>query len=839
MPGSLFMVNKLITLSSLRFMNRHRWQSWLTVIGVMLGVAMVVGVDLANNSARRAFALSLESIAGPTTHQIIGGPTGIPEQIFTALRTDLAIRSSLPMVTGQVVIRGETLSMLGVDPISEAGVGRHTAGLQYQNLSSTFSSNNTVILSDRTATRLNLKPRDVFILRTGGRSTSVELAATFPSDNPAATDGLLFADIAVAQQLLSRFGYLDRIDLVLDEKTSARVRTWLPEGLSLVESESRNDNLRQMSEAFHINLTAMSLLALLVATLLIYNTVTLSVLQRRKTLGIYRALGITQREIFFIVIRECLMLATIASVAGMLLGLLLGHVLVELVTRTVNDLFFNLHVTAFIIDPTSLLKGWGVGLGMSLAACSLPAWEASRNRPVSVMQRSVLERRWQHRLPRLTVGAIIMLTLGFLILVPTHGTLIEGFVALTFIVLGFCLLVPVFLIVATQSLLRFFSPWLNSTVRIAIRDISAGISRTGMAVAALTVAVSVTVGVGVMVSSFRETVNVWLDQYLSADIYISTADRSGTGLTPPLIVQLQAIPGVAFVAPSRMATIETQFGPIRTIATTPAEGKSSLPIKQGVDNALILFNQGKGVMISEPLAYHQQLTPGDTITVMTDTGSKSLSVLGVYYDFTSSTGMITLPMSMYRQWWSDDGISTVSIYRQTSTNQANLLEAVRGLLKDQGEQIQVSSNREIRDIAIVVFDRTFEITHVLRILAIVVAFVGVLSALMALQLERTREFAILRATGMTPKQISLMIFGQTSLMGMLAGLMSIPLGLIMANILIEVINRRSFGWSMLHHLPHTILAEALVLAIVAATLAGVYPALKASSISPAQALREE
>ena len=151
----------------------------------------------------------------------------------------------------------------------------------------------------------------------------------------------------------------------------------------------------------------------------------------------------------------------------------------------------------------------------------------------------------------------------------------------------------------------------------------------------------------------------------------------------------------------------------------------------------------------------------------------------------------------------------------------------------------MSSKREIRDIAIVVFDRTFEITHVLRILAIVVAFVGVLSALMALQLERTREFAILRATGMTPKQISLMIFGQTSLMGMLAGLMSIPLGLIMANILIEVINRRSFGWSMLHHLPHTILAEALVLAIVAATLAGVYPALKASSISPAQALREE
>jgi putative ABC transport system permease protein len=820
-------------------MNRHRWQSWLTVIGVMLGVTMVVGVDLANNSARRAFSLSLESIAGPTTHQIIGGPDGIPEHIYTGLRTELAIRSSLPMVTGQVIIRGEPFSLLGVDPISEASVGRHTAGLQYQGLGTAFSNHDAVMLPERAAARLKLKSPDVFNMQRGEKDLSVRLAATFPSDNPAATDGLVFADIAVAQRLLNRFGYLDRIDLILDKKTATSVRAWLPAGLSLVDSESRNDNLRQMSEAFHINLTAMSLLALLVATLLIYNTVTLSVLQRRNTLGIYRALGITRREVFFVVIRESLLLATIASLAGLVLGLLLGQVLVQLVTRTVNDLFFNLHVTAFIIDPMSLLKGFAVGLGMSVAACSLPAWEASRNRPISVMQRSVLERRWQHRLPKLTIGAIIMLAIGFLILAPTQGTLIEGFVALTFIVLGFCLLVPVFLILATRSLLRLFSPWLSSTARIGIRDISTGISRTGMAVAALTVAVSVTVGVGVMVSSFRETVNTWLGQYLSADIYVSTADRSGSGLTQPLVVLLQDIPGVSSVVSSRVTTIETQFGPIRTIATTPVKGQSSLPLKHSIDDALTLFDQGKGVMISEPLAYHQQLAAGDTINVVTNEGTKSLSILGVYYDFTSSTGMMTLHRSAYRRWWNDDRISTLSIYRDANANQAELLKAVKKILNDEGKQFRVSSNREIREIAIDVFDRTFEIVGVLRVLAIVVAFVGVLSALMALQLERTKEFAILRATGMTPKQISVMIFGQTSLMGVLAGLMSIPLGLVMANILIEVINRRSFGWSMLHHVPSVVLLEALLLAIFAAAMAGIYPALKASSISPAQALREE
>lgn len=839
MPGSSRSFKKLLTLSSLRFLSRHRWQSWLTVIGVMLGVAMVVGVDLANSSARRAFSLSLESIAGATTHQIIGGPLGIPESIYTRLRTDLAIRTSLPLVSGQVTIDGEPFLLLGVDPISEAQNGRHTTGFQYQGLSTAFSSDDTVMLSERAAARLNLSLNDVFELQRGNRKLSVKVAAIFPSDNPAATDGLLFTDIAVAQRLLNRFGRLDRIDLILDEESRIRLKSWLPQGLSLVDSESRNSNLQQMSEAFHINLTAMSLLALLVATLLIYNTVTLSVLQRRKTLGIYRALGVTRAEMFFLVMRESLLLATIASLAGLVLGLLLGQVLVQLVTRTVNDLYFNLHVTAFIIDPVSLAKGFAVGIGMSLAACSLPAWEASRNLPINVMQRSVLERGWQRKLPIIAIGAFILLAIGFLIISPTHGTLIEGFVALTFIVLGFCLLVPVLVILATRFLLRVLSPWLGSTARIAIRDISAGISRTGMAVAALTVAVSVTVGVGVMVSSFRETVNVWLGQYLSADIYITTADRRGTGLTPALASRLEGIEGVSSVSSGRMTTVETEYGPIRLLAITPVPGKSSLPLKTALDDAAVRFDRGEGIMISEPLAYHQQIEPGDHINVVTERGTKSFPVLGVYYDFTSSTGMIALHRNTYKQWWSDDGISTLSLYRESNADRAKLLKRVKLAVKSDGEQIRVSSNGEIREVAIAVFDRTFEITRVLRVLAVVVAFVGVLSALMALQLERTREFAILRATGMTPKQVAFMILGQTSLMGVLAGLLSIPLGLLMADILIEVINRRSFGWSMLHQIPPGVILEAMVLAIFAAALAGVYPALKAASISPALALREE
>jgi len=817
----------------------HRWQSWLSFIGVMLGVTMVVAVDLANSSARRAFELSLETVTGSITHQIIGGPGGIPETVYSKLRTELGLRSSAPLVTGQVSIRDQSFTLMGTDPFSEATLDRFSLGLQGRGLSTALLSDDAVMLSTRSAAKLGVSVDQMFDLRVGERDIVVTLAGIFPSDTPAATESLLFADIAVAQRLLNRFGRLDRIDLVLDEKEHARLRVWLPDGLSLVKSASRNDSLQQMTEAFHINLTAMSLLALLVAALLIYNTVTLSVLQRRKTLGIYRSLGVKRSEIFMLVLGESMLLALAASVVGVGFGLLLGQSLVQLVTRTVNDLFFTLHVTAFLIDPLSLLKGLSLGLGFTLLAAVPAAIEATGSPPVSVQQRSVLEQRWRGRIPSLLAGGFVLLLAGGVLVSFDQGSLVEGFIALTLIVLGFCLMVPAMVMLLSRTLLYLLSPVLSSTARMSVRGISAGISRTGMAVAALTVAVSVTIGVGVMIGSFRQTVVVWLEQSINGDVYVSRAEGFDGELSPQLVSQLRQLPGVSFITTNRITSVETEFGPLRLLAMTRALGDRRMPIKEGVTNAMELFERGRGVFVSEPLAYHQQLKTGAQITIDTDKGVRQFTILGVFYDYTSSRGVIRLHHDLYRQWWDDDVISGLTLYRSASTRQEDLLERVRDTLVSNGSLCRASSNREIRHIILDIFDRTFLITHVLRLLAVLVAFVGVLSALMALQLERLREFAILRATGMTPRQIAGMIFGQTVVMGFIAGLLALPLGLLMADILIEVINRRAFGWSMQHLVPAGVLLEAFFLALAAAVLAGAYPAFKAIHISPASALREE
>ncbi len=835
MPGKLTLSPTLVQTSSLRFMSRHKWQSWLTFAGIVLGVTMLVAVDLANSSARRAFALSLQTVTGDITHQLVGGPNGIDEAYYVALRRELRIRTSAPMVTGAVRIERQQYTLIGTDPLSEAVIARHTDGLDRRGLAGVLLSTNAVIISQRTADNLKLVTGEQFEVEINGSEQILKVAVIFESENPAASESLIFTDISIAQRLFRKWGKLDRIDLVLSDNEKERLVSWLPAGLKLVESEQRNQSLQQMSEAFHINLTAMSLLAMLVAALLIYNTMTLSVLQRRHTLGIYRALGVSRREIFTLILSEAAIVAVAASLTGLVSGLLLGQFLVQLVTRTINDLYFNLHVSAFLIDPMSLLKGFSLGVGMTLVSAMLPAWEANRTEPVGVQQRSLLEQRMYLRIPLFVIAGVSLLFLGFIFVNFDQGSLIEGFISLTMMVLGFCLIVPSLVIGLSHLALVILSPTRFYVARMAVRGISAGISRTGLAIAALTVAVSVTVGVGIMVNSFRYTVAVWLEQSLDGDIYISPSTRDASQTIDELESTLREIEGVDAVATTRLVRVESEFGPIRIMAMSQNGINARMPVIESADDADTLFSAGQGIMISEPLSYHQSLNIDDSITLHTQTGDQQFRILGIFYDYTSSQGLIAMQRDLYRRWWQDDGITNLTVYKSSEADQQRLLKEIRKI----SSGLRTVSNLEIRQIAMDVFDRTFLITDVMRLLAVVVAFIGILSAMIALQLGKVKEFGVLRATGMTPGQIRAMIVGQTIIMGTFAGLLSIPLGLLMADILIEVINRRAFGWSMQHQVPVGVVVQAMILALVSATLAGLYPAREAALISPSEALREE
>lgn len=873
----------LLLRTSLRYLLRHPWQVGLCILGVALGVAVVVAIDLANASARAAFGLSAESVAGRATHQIVGGPSGLDESLYRRVRVELGLRQAAPVVEGYAqvpALGGRTVQLLGVDPLAEAPFRSYLGGLEGQvgdrrdspvDLTALLVEPAAVLLAEPTAREAGVGVGDTLPLRIGARSVDVRVVGLLqPSDDLSrrALESLVIADVATAQELLGQVGRLSRIDLILpangagepaQDAALAALRAILPPGAELATASSRSGALDQMTRAFELNLSALSLLALIVGMFLIYNTMTFSVVQRRTLLGTLRCVGVTRRQIAALVLAEAAAISVVGSLLGLGLGVLLGRGLVQLVTRTINDLYFVVTVRGFGVDEGVLLKGLLLGVGATLISALIPAFEAMLTPPRTVLRRSSFEERARGLVPRLALAGLALLVLGGALLAAPERTwerlaalnpfasplgLLAAFTALFAVVIGAALLTPIALI----ALMRLARPLLGRAFGLlgtmAARDVVAALSRTAVAVAALMVAISVAIGVGIMVGSFRGTVVSWLGQTLIADVYVSaptnTATRVDTTVDPALAERLAAVEGVAGVTRFRNVQVTTVAGPTTLVAVAPAPqgGRGGFRFVEGGGDATWATWDAGGILISEPLAFRTGLGVGDTLTLRTDRGPRDFPVAGVYYDYTSDRGVIRMPYTTYRANWDDAAISSLALYAAPGVDVDRLVERLRAAAAGEGELV-ISSSRGLREGTLAIFDRTFAITAVLQLLATVVAFIGVLSALMALQLERARELAMLRANGLTPGQLWGLVLAQTSLMGLVAGLLAAPLGFALAVVLVYVINRRSFGWTLDLALEPGLFLQALAVALAAAVLAGLYPALKMSRTSPALALREE
>lgn len=851
-------MSRILNRSALNYLLRHPLQLALSLLGIALGVAVVVGIDLANAGASRAFELSMESVAGKSTHQITGGPKGLPDSVYAYLKIKKKISPMAPVVEGSVamvrpIMRAFTL--LGVDPFSEKPFRSYlspVSGKITGNISAFMAEPNSIIISVRTASQMNLKVNDTTTLKIGGSYKKVKILGLIEGENERSRnllDNLILSDISTAQELLDMPGYLTRIDLIIPdntqgEKTLKEIKSGIPAGSTVVRSETRTKIASDMLKAFDINLTALSLLALIVGMFLIYNTMTFSVLQRRTYIGLLRSIGVTQKEIFRIFLTEAAILAIAGTVLGILAGVVLAKGMLRLVTQTINDLYLVLSVRELNISLFSLAKGAFVGIGATLLAALKPSLEASSIPPRLALSRSEQEIKLRRKIPGLAVLGLIMLLLGALILALPVRSIILSYIGILPVILGFSLLTPLMILYSMKFLSLISGKLFGLTGRMASGSIVSQISRTAVAVAALSIAVSASVGIGTMVNSFRQTVLTWLNGNLEADVYISPPGlvlrNNDATMDSSLVRRVESLPEVQDYNFYREVTVNTGSGEMRIFALNVGpRSYNDFKFKEGnPEKFWNEFQNGNIVMVTEPYAYRHNIKTGGVITIPTEKGNKNFQVGGVYYDYASDLGMVTMSFDTYKRYWKDHSISGLSLFLKKGVRRDSLINIIRTMPKP-NEEILVRSSSYLRKASIDVFDRSFMITNVLEVLAIVVAFIGILSSLMALQLERSREFAILRANGMTPIQLWKLITIQTGLMGILSGVLSLPLGNVLAWILIYIINRRSFGWTMQYLVLPEVLFEALLVAFAAALLAGIYPAFKMAKTSPALALREE
>ena len=873
-----------LALSGRRYLQKHPWLTALSIVGVALGVAVSVAVDLANTSALRAFALSGEAVTGRATHQVVGGPGGVDGALVGRLAA-AGVETAAPVVEGDARVArrpGRVVSVLGVDPFAEAAFRPFVGGPGQLDAGAFLTLRGAVLMSDGTARALGVAVGDTLGLRVGGRAETARVVGLLQPDDDrtaSAIQNLLVADVATAQEWFgmagrsSEFrvqslelevpgserdgaadanselrtpnsGTLSRIDLVLPDDAASveRVRQLLPAGAEVRPASTQAATLATMTAAFRLNLTALSLLALVVGVFLIYNTVTFAVVQRRRVLGTYRALGVTRAEVFRAVMAEALAVGAVGTVLGIALGVLLGSGLVRLVTQTIGDLYFVVRVRELSVSPVAVLKGAALGLGATALGALRPGWEAASVAPATALRRSTEGDALTRGAGRLALVGLGVAALGLAVLAVPLGVA-GAYLGILGLIVGLALATPWLTRLWATATAPILAGLLGPVGRMAARSVAASLSRTAVAVAALTVAVASTVGVATMVSSFRTTVEDWLGSVLQADVYVqppaTVFRRGGSVLDPALARDLAALAGVERADAIRVQTLDAGDGPFDLVVADLDEQRAGIyRYKAGSADAVARGVAAGGVAVSEPFAFRFGVSVGDTLALPTDLGERRYPVTGVYFDYGNDLGVVLMDERTFLPSFRDPGFAGIALTAEPGVEPASLVSAAKAAAEGR-QDVVVRSNRDLRAASLEVFDQTFVVTGVLRLLAVAVAFVGVLSALMALQLERRRELAMLRAQGMTGREVRTMVVAQTGLMGLWAGLLAVPLGLALAAVLVFVVNVRSFGWTLAFTVSPAVLAQAVGLAVGAALLAGLYPAWTMARTPPALAMREE
>ncbi|HZN10911.1 MAG TPA: FtsX-like permease family protein [Blastocatellia bacterium] len=856
----------------LRRLAQDYLRSAVTVLGIALGIAVVVAIQMANASSLRGFATAIETVSGRTSVEITAPGPGFDEQLVAGMGWLREYGQASPVIEGDLFARtpdgaGQTLRLLGVDILRDRSLRdyrllRYLTGgreerreLRAQEFLNLLLDPRSVVLSEKFARRHGVELGGEIELTFGDRAERYAVRGLLKDEGPArALDGnFALMDIAAAQWALGRLGRLDRVDVRLAEgvavdEAERAIAGRLPEGLRAQRPARRGRQVEKMLEAFHFNLSALSYIALLVGLFLIYNTVSISVITRREEVGTLRALGATRRQVLGLFLAEAAALGLAGCALGLLLAQLLAYGAVRLTATTVNALYIASAAAPQALGAGHVLLAFGVGLPMALLAAAVPALEASRVSPTQAMRGADrLETRYRLRARYLVVPlALFLLAWRCARLGPVAGRPIFGYAAALLIVFGAAFLVPAVLYAVGRAGGRVLARLFKVEGRLANANLAGAIPRIAISVAALAVSLSMMVAIAVMIGSFRETVVYWVGQTLQADLYLRPAGRANVTMDVPVSPEVEravvAHPLVEAVDRFRNFDVPYEGGLVTLgagdFSTLLRRGR--LLFKDPVDGAAALGGAiGRDeVIISESFAIKHARKVGDRVTLPTPRGPAGFRVAAVYYDYSSDRGVLVMDRGTSVKYFGERPPTSLTIYLRAGADAERARAEILAALGE-GYRVLIYTNGSIRDEVLRIFDSTFAITYALEVIAVFVAILGVASTLLTLILERRREIAVLRLLGADRRQVRKMVIIEAALMGGVSQSVGLAVGLLLSLVLIYVINLQSFGWTIQFHLPLGFLAQSSALILLATALSGVYPANRAARLDVGAQVAEE
>jgi len=851
----------------LRHLARHKLIALFDILSVAVGVSVYLAIQSANHSANEAFRASIDLTSGKSHLEIRGADGILPESWYRRITGLPEIAAATPVVEGYAVLPdlpGRFLHIVGADPFTNAPFQTAAALAATQGdfpLEEWLGQPGRILVAPAFASELGLSRGDRIKLEVDSRIAVVEIAGFLPEEatTTEAASSLAVMDIGWAQELLQEPGVLSSVQLLLEDpdrlpevRDELRNQFEESEGIIVQSPAQRSAQLQRMIQGFQLNLTALSLVSILVGVFLIYNTVSASVVRRRSEIGILRSTGASRRTILTLFLGEGVLVGLPGFLLGIPFGLLLADALVAEVASTISSHYLLLRITEPVADSTTILNAFAFGLGATLVGALAPAVEAARLPPLRALfpqhtQLSVLSRQRRFRPLVLPLSGLLSLLIAGLFswMALETGPPWLSFAACFALIAGFAMLTPALTRIFTNLTALTTRPDRSVLAlgRLACDQITRSLPRASVTVAALMTALSMTIGVSVMVSSFRSTVTTWVETFMKADLYVTPAANEVTGfqsfLPPEILTYLDDHDAVRRYETYRQHELTLPSGHTLILATVENPLEDAFPfVHRDRDRILTDFAKPDHALATEPLARKLNLSRGDTLDLPTPEGLRPITIAGIYYDYGDDRGKLVLNRPNYHRYWDDPRVHSVAINLVETTSPQGFRDQLRARFGGEGV-LAIYRNRDLKQRVFDVFDQTFAVTYVLRTISVLVACFGIGLSLTTLVMERTREIGILRAIGASRAQVRVVYLTEAGLMGWFSSLIGIACGLGMALVLTRVVNLAFFGWTIQLQIPLAEILATPLWVVPAALLAGWLPAARAARMPVVSAVREE
>ena len=830
----------------------HPVRALLAIAAIAVGVAMGFAIHLINAAAFNEFSAAVKTLSGQADIQVVGREPLFDESVYPSLAARPQVAAAAPVLELSAGFPGMqgALRIVGIDAFRAWAISPDLTGVPQDGRMTDVLADDALFLSPAAQSWLGKRPGDILVLRAGTGDLRLRVAG--PVQRARAGQRIAVMDIGAVQWRFNQLGRLSRVDLKLrDGVDRAAFQRSLAQELERSfpgrfvvrqpndsDQEARNANL---SRAYRVNLTVLALVALFTGAFLVFSTQALSVMRRRSQFALLRVLGLERNGLLGQVLLEGASL----GVLGAALGILGGYALAALaLTYFGGDLgagYFPGIRPQVQFTPLAAAVFFLLGLGVALLGCLAPALEAANARP-AVAIKSGADEAALSRLARIWPSLLCLLLAALLAFAPPVFELpLFGYLSIALLLIGGIGLTPRLAAVAFRRMESLLLRMRRAPpiLLLSLSRLANAPGQAAIALGGVLASFSLMVAMGIMVASFRISVDDWMGHILPADLYVRAATSGNTGfLTPGQQAALRALPGVA----------QAHFLRTRPVSLAP-ERPSVVVIARDIDvrdPGQLLYLVGpsapvpggaRPAWVSEAMLDLYGVRVGQTLKLPLGGAQAPFFVAGVWRDYANQAGSVVIRLADYRALTGEGEVTDAALFAARGGSAAQLEEAVRAL--PFGAALKTMSAGEIRAASLRIFDRSFAVTYLLEAIAIAIGLSGVAASFSAQTLARSKEFGMLRHVGVTRGQVLGILAFEGGLLTLLGVACGFALGLVISLILVYVVNPQSFHWTMQLHLPWTLLGSVAAVLVGASILTALVSGRYALSGGPVRAVRED